>query len=116
MSLLDPCLNCGACCASLCVSFHRSQLASEGGYVPDALACPETASTWRMRGTDASPPRCVALVGDVGKDARCSIYTNRPDPCREFAPHGVFGISNVACNRVRGRHGLEPLPTPERLL
>ncbi len=116
MSLLDPCLNCGACCASLCVSFHRSQLVSEGGYVPDALACPETASTWRMRGTDAALPRCVALVGEVGKDARCSIYANRPDPCREFAPHGVFGISNVACNQVRRRHGLAPLPAPEGLL
>lgn len=108
---LDPCMSCGACCASLRVSFHRSQLESEGGYVPDALADEETAHTCRMRGTDRSPPRCVALVGKVGEAVRCGIYEFRPDPCREFAPHNVGGILNEECNRVRQRFGLSPLTT-----
>lgn len=112
----DPCLQCGACCTSLRVSFHRSQLVSEGGCVPDALADEETASTCRMRGTDRAQPRCVALVGKVGEMVRCGIYEFRPEPCREFSPHGVHGISNAECSRVRRRHGLPPLPAPENLL
>ncbi|PAS94209.1 MAG: zinc/iron-chelating domain-containing protein [Candidatus Dactylopiibacterium carminicum] len=117
MSLPDdePCLSCGACCASLRVSFHHSQLLSEGGYVPDVLANAETRTTWRMRGTDESPPRCMALEGSVGDAVRCSIYDCRPDPCREFAPHGLYGISNAECSRVRRRYGLSPLPAPEGL-
>ncbi|MFA9438367.1 YkgJ family cysteine cluster protein [Uliginosibacterium sp. sgz301328] len=111
MSVVDnPCQQCGACCASFRVSFHRSQLDSEpGGYVPAALADDETASTCRMRGTDRYPPRCVALVGKVGESVRCGIYEFRPDPCREFAAHGVYGIANRACNDARARHGLPPL-------
>lgn len=113
---LDPCVRCGACCASLRVSFHRSQLQSEGGYVPDELADEETGSTCRMRGTDRARPRCVALVGKIGEMVHCGIYTQRPDPCREFSPHGLFGISNLECSRVRHRHGLPPLPAPDSLL
>ncbi|NSL56675.1 YkgJ family cysteine cluster protein [Uliginosibacterium aquaticum] len=113
---LDPCVRCGACCASLRVSFHRSQLQSEGGCVPDALADEETASTCRMRGTDRTNPRCVALVGRIGERVHCGIYEQRPDPCREFAAHGLFGIGNAECSRVRRRHGLPPLAAPEGLL
>ncbi len=113
---LDPCVRCGACCASLRVSFHRSQLQSEGGCVPDSLADDETASTWRMRGTDRAQPRCVALVGTVGERVSCGIYEQRPDPCREFAAHGLFGISNAECSRVRQRHGLPALQARDMLL
>ena len=108
---LDPCVSCGACCASLRVTFHISQLDSEpGGYVPAGLADAETDSLCRMRGTDRSSPRCVALSGKIGESVSCGIYAQRPDPCREFHPHGVAGISNAACNRVRARHGLPALP------
>ena len=106
---LDPCVRCGACCASLSVSFDRSQLLSEGGYVPDGLADEETAATCRMRGTDRAPPRCVALVGEIGRAVQCAIYSDRPDPCRDFSPDGVAGIRNDACTRARRRHGLAPL-------
>lgn len=106
----DVCQSCGACCAAFRVSFHCSQLASElGGHVPDTLADEETAHSCRMRGTDRSPPRCVALVGKIGEAVKCGIYEFRPDPCREFAQHGLHGISNEACNRARARHGLPPL-------
>ncbi len=105
-----PCQTCGACCASFRVSFHHSQLDSEvGGYVPAMLADEETASTCRMRGTDRSPPRCVALQGKIGERVSCAIYEFRPDPCRDFAAHGVHGIQNEACNQARARHGLPSL-------
>ena len=107
--LENPCTRCGACCAALVVSFHRSQLESEGGRVPDSLADDETSGTCRMRGTDRAQPRCVALVGTVGESVRCGIYEYRPDPCIEFAPHGFVGITNDGCNRARKRCGLPPL-------
>lgn len=107
MDSLNPCTTCGACCASVRVSFHRSQLDSEpGGYVPAELADEESASMCRMRGTDHARPRCVALIGNVGAEVRCGIYEYRPDPCRDFHAHGVHGIRNEACNRARARHGL----------
>jgi len=77
--------------------------------VPEALADEETTSTCRMRGTDRSAPRCIALVGKVGESVKCGIYEHRPDPCREFAAHGLYGIQNEACNQARARHGLPRL-------
>ena len=107
---LDICQRCGACCAAFRVSFDRSQCDDlPGGYVPVALADEEGAHTCRMRGTDYNPPRCVALVGKVGEAVRCGIYEFRPDPCRDFAAHGLHGIRNEACNQARARHGLPPL-------
>ena len=41
------------------------------GGVPDGLALPLTATLMRMRGTDASPPRCAALAGEIGVAVRC---------------------------------------------
>lgn len=84
--------------------------------MPDALAVEETASTCRMRGTDLAEPRCTALEGVVGVQVSCSIYGQRPDPCHEFTAHGLFGISNGDCSRVRRRHGLAPLEAPDWLL
>lgn len=110
---MNPCQQCGACCAAFRVSFHISERDdSPGGCVPEALADDETATLCRMRGTDRVPPRCVALVGKIGESVRCGIYAWRPGPCREFAPHGLFGITNAACNQARARHGLAPLPDP----
>jgi uncharacterized protein len=109
-----PCQACGACCAAFRVSFHASERDDQiGGVVPEALADDETATTCRMRGTDRSPPRCVALVGRIGDAVHCGIYEFRPGPCREFAPHGLVGITNAACSQARARHGLPPLPDPQ---
>lgn len=106
----DHCTRCGACCAAFRVDFHHSELASvtpDG--VPDALVVPVTATLRRMRGTDEAPPRCVALLGDIGMSVGCSIYSNRPSPCRDFAPYAALGIGDDACNRARARHGLPAL-------
>ena len=100
----SPCLSCGACCASFRVDFHPAELeggnfAWEGG-IPLALTVPVTSHLVRMAGTDASPPRCVALSGEVGVSVSCSRYAQRPSPCREFDAGGD------ACLRARLRHGL----------
>ena len=34
---MNPCITCGACCASFRVDFARDELQSEGGHVPDGL-------------------------------------------------------------------------------
>ena len=106
----NPCVSCGACCASFRVDFAREELMSEGGAVPDGLAVEVTDRTCRMRGTDHAKPRCAALSGKVGVDARCGIYEWRPGPCREFGMLAPLGRGDAACARARARHGLAPLP------
>ncbi|QID18216.1 YkgJ family cysteine cluster protein [Nitrogeniibacter mangrovi] len=106
----DPCTRCGACCAAFRVDFHVSELGAEGRPgVPPALTVPVTPRLVRMRGTDAAEPRCVALVGQIGWGAKCGIYTDRPSPCRDFAPYAPLGIGDAGCARARRRHGLPPL-------
>lgn len=106
---MNPCITCGACCASFRVDFARDELQSEGGHVPDGLAVEVTDATCRMRGTDHARPRCSALVGTVGERASCGIYEWRPGPCREFGMLAPLGRGDEACNRARARHGLPPL-------
>lgn len=108
--MAEPCLACGACCASLTVDFHVSGLASQVlGGVPDALAVRVTDRIMRMRGTDASPPRCCALEGEVGVAVRCAIHGERPGPCRDFAPLAALGIGDEGCAQARRRFGLASL-------
>ena len=56
-----------------------------------------------MIGTSAAQPRCVALVGRVGEDARCSIHGRHPSPCKAVEP------GSSQCRRARDLHGLAPL-------
>jgi Fe-S-cluster containining protein len=106
----NPCLGCGACCASFRVDFANEELLSEGGHVPDGLTVPVTRHLVRMRGTDHAQPRCAALTGTVGGNASCGIYEWRPGPCREFGQLAPLGIGDEACARARQRHGLPALP------
>lgn len=104
------CWSCGACCAMFRVDFHRSDLAAADKLgVPPELAAPLTGNLYRMCGTDAAPPRCVALAGEVGRRVHCTIYAQRPGPCRDFAPYAPLGMGDDACDRARRRHGLKPL-------
>jgi Fe-S-cluster containining protein len=111
--MTHPCLRCGACCAALRVSFHWSEAepASPGG-VPASLVEPLRRHELVMRGTASLPVRCIALEGDVGRDARCGIYVLRPSPCRALAAAWEDGTPSPQCDRARARHGLAPL-TPE---
>ena len=105
----NPCLSCGACCASFRVDFSREELDESGGCVPSGLAVDVTDTTCRMRGTDHAQPRCAALVGQVGQTAHCGIYEWRPSPCREFGQLAPLGVPDDACTRARSRHGLPPI-------
>ena len=105
----NPCLRCGACCASFRVDFACEELASRGGSVPDGLAVELSDHTARLRGTDHAAPRCAALVGTIGVSARCGIHEWRPGPCREFGLLAPLGRGDDACARARARHGLPPL-------
>ena len=104
---MNVCQSCGACCASFRVDFHPAELAGGafawGQGVPLPMTAPVTPATVRMRGSDATEPRCIALAGEVGKAVACTIYDGRPSPCREFA------TTDDACARARRRHGLPPL-------
>lgn len=63
-----------------------------------------------MKGTGVKHhPKCVALKGQVGELAFCSIYENRPSPCRKFEASYENGVQNKRCDEARRAHGLKPL-------
>ena len=68
-----------------------------------------------MRGTNQKNPRCIALLGDIGKEVHCSIYNERPSPCRDFGikwfnSHWVCLPEELErCNKARAHWGLPPL-------
>src|SRR5512139_3836586 len=82
----DVCRTCGACCASLRVGFHESETTRAGGAVPLVMTEPWIPKHVRMRGTAGSPPRCIALEGEIGKTTACSIYGQHPWPCKALEP------------------------------
>lgn len=104
------CRSCGACCATFRITLPRVDLASRpGGRVPDDLTEPYTATTACMRENPDAPGRCGALEGAIGIGVRCTIYPQRPDACRDFAPLSALGMGDEACDEARRRHGLPPL-------
>ncbi|ATA22239.1 hypothetical protein EDC48_11854 [Gibbsiella quercinecans] len=113
--LNNPCVSCGACCAYFRVSFYWAEADDGGGVVPASLTEPLTPFLRCMQGTNSKSPRCTALDGEIGKAVSCSIYLNRPSPCREFDQSGLNGLRNEACDRARARYGLPPLPVEKPL-
>lgn len=103
----NPCLTCGACCATFRVDFHPAELANGpfawGKGVPIDMTIPLTPNLCRMLGTDLATPRCVALDGKIGQKVCCAIHPQRPSPCREFDTH------HDACTLARRKHGLHPI-------
>jgi uncharacterized protein len=99
--LNNPCIECGACCATFRVSFYWAEADARG--VPSQLT--EQVNPWYgcMAGTNSASPRCVALEGTVGAKVDCTIYAQRPEPCRELQP------GEEKCNKARQLHGLPPL-------
>lgn len=96
-----PCLTCGACCAHYRVSFYWSEAETRG--LPDSMV--EQVNPWMacMIGTGAKPVRCTALKGEVGQTVTCSIYAQRPSPCRSVE------MGDERCMAARAAHGLQPL-------
>lgn len=104
-----PCLSCGACCAAYLVAFHWLEAEADGFATPAELT--ETLDPHRlaMRGTHEKHPRCTALQGRIGDRVGCSIYAQRPGPCRELVPAWEHGLPSPQCDRARIRHGMAPL-------
>lgn len=111
MSEINPCMTCGACCAYFRVSFYWAEADDAGGVVPTQLTEPLTPFLRCMSGTNQRQSRCTALSGEIGESVHCTIYHQRPSPCREFAMSGEGGELNEACDRARARYGLPPLAT-----
>lgn len=107
---MHPCLSCGACCAHYRVSLHWSETEVYG--TPEAVTEPFGPHRLVMRGTWAAQPRCVALQGEVGRDAHCGIYPQRPSACRDLDAAWEHGEASPQCDRARVAYGLRPL-TPE---
>lgn len=112
MSVDNPCLACGACCAHFRVSFFWGECASSGGVVPDHLVVQVSPHNVAMLGTEAKPARCVGLLGDVGCRVRCTLYEQRSSTCREFEAAWSNGEPNAHCDAARAAHGLPPLVPP----
>ena len=107
---IGNCTKCGACCATYPVIFAREELDSEpGGCVPVALTETVYSRCVHMAGTVRNPRRCVALRGTIGVEVSCAIYSQRPTPCRDFAPGADAGHGDPRCGDARRRHGLLPL-------
>jgi len=112
ISRSNPCVSCGACCATFRVQFYwreanredHEPTVPEGSFeeLTDRLRC--------MRGTnDKHHPKCLGLKGRIGRDATCSIYGRRPTPCREFTASYENGKPSARCDEARARHGLRRL-------
>ena len=106
----NECMRCGACCAAFRVAFHWSETETRSAFaVPFELATPIDPHRLAMRGTEGRAPRCVALDGSVGDSVRCTIYANRPSPCRDMRAAWSDGRPSEQCDRARARYGLKPL-------
>lgn len=107
----NPCLSCGACCAHFRVSFYFGELAGQpGGWVPFELTSKVNDFHAAMKGTESGKGRCAALRGKVGKTGvSCSIYQNRPSPCREFVSRSADGAPHPDCQQLRAQFGLPAL-------
>lgn len=100
------CRECGACCAFFRVSFYWAEALAVG--LPDHLL--EQVSPWHacMAGTGRRAPRCLALAGELGREARCTVYAQRPVPCRELQP------GDAKCIHARHAHALPPIAASEQ--
>lgn len=112
-SWTHPCVRCGACCATFRVQFYwREANPGESDHVVPAHLYEELTPMHRcMKGTsNKHHPQCEALKGRIGQKVGCSIYGNRPTPCREFrASFDEGGGRNERCDEARRGHGLPPL-------
>jgi Fe-S-cluster containining protein len=110
----SPCVSCGACCAYFRVVFYWREAEKQGN--PQCSATPvqltEDLDAFRrvMKGTNQkNSAQCIALRGRIGKQVGCSIYANRPSPCRDFQSSYADGKPNKRCDEARKAHGLKPL-------
>lgn len=108
----NPCLSCGACCQHFRISFYCGETEDHpGGWVPSSKVIKLNPVMACMQGTEMGGGKCVALIGTPGEPGiGCSIYKNRPSPCREYPVWMEDGSPNPDCQRLRQKIGLAPLP------
>lgn len=106
----NPCLSCGACCALFRASFYWAEIddVTPGG-VPAQMTVKINDFLAAMKGTECRPPRCAALIGDIGRKVFCRIYDQRPSVCRKFEPSWKAHHPHPLCNQARLAWGLKPL-------
>ena len=118
----NPCIDCGACCAYFRVTFYWLEADPDTqDFVP--LEFTEDYPPYRlcMKGTNQLKPRCAALVGEVGAAVTCSIYANRPSPCRDFGIQIIDGVAFATredterCNHARAVWNLPALAFDDSL-
>lgn len=110
MSDPNPCVSCGICCTHFRISFYWGEADdAPGGFVPVAMTEKLNLHRRCMQGSNSQPRRCVGLAGEVGKSVTCTIYDNRPTPCREFPVFFDDGSPNPKCDELRATIGLPPL-------
>ena len=110
--IMHVCQKCGACCAVYRVSFYWGETLPDSFAVPAELTEPVNSLRAAMKGTSNIPPRCTALEGALGEYTNCTIYSNRPSPCRSFQASFENGVREERCDEARRLHGMKPL-TPE---
>jgi len=101
-----PCLTCGACCSTWEVQFDAAEVTT--ALTPHVVPA-ATDRHRRMRGTETDCPRCVGLSGTVGGRVRCTLYADRPSPCRDVLASLEHGARDPTCDEARARHGLPRL-------
>lgn len=104
-----PCLSCGACCAQFRVSFHWLESLPDSFAVPIEYTYKLNEHRLAMRGVGQDLYRCAALLGNLGEHVGCSIYKNRPSPCREFLASYEAGVQEPRCDSAREKIGLQVL-------
>lgn len=116
MSEPNPCLDCGICCTHFRISFYWTEADdAPGGFVPVGMTEKLNHHLRCMQGSNSVPRRCVALAGELGRGVVCTIYEQRPTPCREFPVYLEDGTGNPKCDELRATIGLpplDPLPLP----
>jgi uncharacterized protein len=116
----NPCFECGQCCQKLRVSFYHGEIAANSSdvanktsadIVPPELTIKLTPHLACMKGTETGKQGCVALSHDVEQGYRCTIYDQRPSPCRDFNIFEEDGSLNPLCDKLRKAAGLNSVST-----
>ncbi|MCX8065984.1 MAG: YkgJ family cysteine cluster protein [Candidatus Hydrogenedentes bacterium] len=106
----NPCITCGACCAYYKVTFYWGEINEElPGGVPSSLCEKYNDYKVVMKGTNSSNPRCIALLGTIGKRVFCRIHHCKPSICKEIEPSFKNGEREIKCDKARLAYGLPPL-------
>jgi hypothetical protein len=98
----NPCFECGQCCQHFRVSFYHGEIIGNGtGVVRAELTSKLSPHLACMKGTEKGGAPCIALTHNKEEGWRCSIYEDRPSPCREFNILNEDGTPNPECQKLQ---------------